>query len=126
MAKLEVTKQDEYNVLTFTMENGDKRQLKLSDEPFEALKAYFKKPSRKEKQPAKAPTLEEVKAYFKENGYTLDSAEKFFKYYENGNPPWTDGKGNPVRAWKQKCQSVWFKPENKIQEQTKQTSSFFR
>ena len=64
----------------------------------------------------KPPSLDDVKSYFVENGYTEESADTFFKYYENGEPPWYDGHGNPVRSWKQKAQAVWFKPENKLVE----------
>ena len=45
------------------------------------------------------PTLEEVKAYIKEKGYSVD-ANKFFQYYSVGH--WIDSKGKPVRNWKQK------------------------
>jgi hypothetical protein len=41
----------------------------------------------------------------------IELANKAFKYYETGN--WKDGKGNQVKNWKQKMQSVWFKEENK-------------
>lgn len=64
------------------------------------------------------PTLEEVKLYFKENGYKEETGEKAFKYYEIGD--WKDSKGNKVRNWKQKMQSVWFKEENKTQVATQQ------
>jgi hypothetical protein len=59
------------------------------------------------------PSLEDVKSYFKENGYSEESAETFHKYYSNGEPPWHDGQGKPVKSWKQKAVAVWFKPENK-------------
>jgi len=58
------------------------------------------------------PQQFEVIGYFIENGYTKELAEKAFKYYETGN--WSDGKGNKVKNWKQKMQSVWFKEENKV------------
>lgn len=58
------------------------------------------------------PTLSEVLAYFEENGYTKQSGEKAFKYYETGN--WKDSSGKQVKNWKQKMQSVWFKPENEL------------
>lgn len=45
------------------------------------------------------PTLDEVKAYVKERNSNVDP-NKFFEYYEAGG--WIDGKGNPVRNWKQK------------------------
>lgn len=57
------------------------------------------------------PNIEEVKAYFEENGYTLESAERAYKYYDQAN--WTDRGGNPVINWKQKMIGVWFKNENK-------------
>ena len=58
------------------------------------------------------PQQIEVIGYFIENGYNEELAIKAFKYYETGN--WKDGKGNQVKNWKQKMQSVWFKEENKI------------
>jgi hypothetical protein len=58
-------------------------------------------------------SVEEVIEYFTSNGYTVESAETFFKYYANGEPPWHDGQGKPVRSWKSKAVAVWFKPENK-------------
>ena len=45
------------------------------------------------------PTLEEVSAYAKERGVP-NLAQKFFDYFSAGN--WVDGKGDPVRNWKQK------------------------
>jgi len=64
------------------------------------------------------PQQIEVIDYFIENGYSKDLAEKAFKYYETGQ--WKDGKGNQVKNWKQKMQSVWFKEENKTDSQQKQ------
>jgi hypothetical protein len=58
--------------------------------------------------------INEVKDYFKEKGYTEISAIKFYEYYSVAD--WMDGKGNKVKNWKQKAQSVWFKDENKIVE----------
>jgi len=57
------------------------------------------------------PLLQDVILYFTENEYSKELASKAFKYYETGD--WKDGKGNQVRNWKQKMQSVWFKEENK-------------
>jgi hypothetical protein len=59
------------------------------------------------------PILENVKLYFIENGYSEQSAEKAFNYYNEGS--WKDSKGNAVKNWKQKMISVWFKDENKVQ-----------
>jgi hypothetical protein len=58
------------------------------------------------------PSLDLVIEYFIENGYSKESAERAFKYYETGE--WRDSKNNPVKNWKQKMLSVWFKDENKI------------
>lgn len=60
------------------------------------------------------PSLEEVKAFFKERGFTQESAVKAWNHYDLFN--WHDTSGKPVLNWKQKMNSVWFKPENKIVE----------
>lgn len=62
---------------------------------------------RKDKKVFVPPTLEEVKAYIQENGYSVD-AQYFFDYYAKGD--WIDGKGNPVRNWKQKL-ITWAKKD---------------
>lgn len=66
----------------------------------------------KEKRVIYIPSLDEVELYFKENGYTKDSAVKAFNYYSENN--WKDSRNNQVKNWKQKMQGVWFKEENKI------------
>ena len=66
-----------------------------------------------------APLILEVEIYFKEKGYTKEAALKFFDYYSVAD--WKDSKGTEVKNWKQKAQSVWFKPENKIKENIKST-----
>ncbi len=55
------------------------------------------------------PTLEEVQAYCKERGNTVD-AKAFFDYYEAGH--WRDSKNQPVKSWKQKV-ITWEKHETK-------------
>ena len=45
------------------------------------------------------PTLEEIQAYVKERNSSVDP-QRFFDYYTTGG--WKDGKGNPVKNWKQK------------------------
>ena len=69
------------------------------------------KKEKKERKHIEPPALADVISYFLENGYTEESAKKFFDYYTTGG--WKDSKGNSVRVWKQKAQAVWFKPENK-------------
>jgi uncharacterized protein YdaU (DUF1376 family) len=60
----------------------------------------------------KPPTLEEVKQFFKEKGYTADAAQKAYDYYATAQ--WQDSNGSPVRFWKQKIIAAWFKDEYKI------------
>ncbi len=69
------------------------------------------KKSKEKRKHFSAPTIEEVQNYFKENGYTKESAIKAWNYYDTGN--WKDSKGDQVKNWKQKMQGVWFKDENK-------------
>ena len=57
--------------------------------------------------------LNDVVEYFTTNGYTKESAIKFFNYYSVSD--WIDGKGNEVLNWKQKAQTIWFRPEHKQQ-----------
>lgn len=65
------------------------------------------------------PTLLEVKNYFKEKGFSEQSAIRAFDYYNDADPPWTDRNGDPVRSWKSKMTAVWFKSENKSIETVK-------
>jgi len=46
------------------------------------------------------PTLDEVKAWFIEQGSTAEAGAKAWQYYTDGN--WIDSKGTPVRNWRQK------------------------
>jgi len=56
-------------------------------------------------------TIENAIAYFNENGYTKEGAEKFFNYYDIAG--WKDSNGKEVKNWKQKAQAIWFKDEYK-------------
>ena len=62
------------------------------------------------------PEIKDVIQFFLTNGYTEESATKAFHYYSEGEPPWTDSRGQKVRGWKQKMRGVWFKSENKAGE----------
>jgi hypothetical protein len=62
------------------------------------------------------PSLEEVKGYFREQGYREEVAEKAFGIYNADN--WKDTKGNPIKSWKQKMHSVWFREEHKAASQS--------
>jgi hypothetical protein len=64
-----------------------------------------------------APTLEEIKSFFKEKGYSEESAIKAFNHYNYAD--WKDTSGKQVLNWKQKMNTVWFKPENKIQQSSR-------
>ena len=52
---------------------------------------------KKEIQP---PTIEEVKAWFIEQGSTAEQGAKAWQYYSDGN--WHDANGKPVKNWRQK------------------------
>lgn len=65
--------------------------------------------------------INEIIDYFISNNYTKESAEKFFNYYEVNQ--WRDSNGKEVKNWKQKAQSVWFKPENEIKKEVKRVVS---
>ncbi len=58
------------------------------------------------------PTLQEVKEYFSEKGYSQESAQKAFEYYAEAD--WKDSYGKKVISWKQKMIANWFNPENKL------------
>jgi uncharacterized protein YdaU (DUF1376 family) len=68
--------------------------------------------------------VNEVILYFKENGYKEDIATKAFNYYNEAN--WHDASGKKVLNWKQKMQSVWFKPENKAVEIKEETETEYK
>jgi hypothetical protein len=60
------------------------------------------------------PTLEEVKVFFRDNGYAEEIAIKAFKHYEEND--WKDSYDNKVLNWKSKMRNNWFKDQYKIQE----------
>lgn len=66
----------------------------------------------KQKKIFMPPKILDVIEYFKEKGYSEQAAKKAFDYYDVAD--WHDSKGNKVKNWRQKMQSVWFKEENKI------------
>lgn len=76
----------------------------------------FKKPKKETKKGFVPPTLDEVKEYFKEKGYSAAGAQKAFDYYSVGD--WVDGRGNKVKNWKQKMLANWFKDEYKQSQST--------
>ena len=66
------------------------------------------KPNIKPVKNTNTPTLEEIEQFCKERGNGVD-AKRVFDYYSSAN--WKDGRGNPVRNWKQKIIAVWEKPK---------------
>ena len=71
-----------------------------------------------ENMESKIPELSEVVEYFVQNGYSSEAGKKAFDYYQASiegtrRKMWRDSKGNPIKNWKQKMRSVWFKEENK-------------
>ena len=77
--------------------------------PDESDKSKSKSKSKSKNNIFTPPTLEEVQAYCKERGNTVD-AKAFFDYYEAGH--WKDSKNQPVKSWKQKV-ITWEKHETK-------------
>ena len=64
------------------------------------------------------PSISEFLEYFSTNSYTAEIGEKAFRHYELGN--WKDTAGKQVKNWKRKVNTVWFKPEHKIQKRAVQ------
>jgi hypothetical protein len=60
------------------------------------------------------PTFEEFTKYFSENGFSSELATRAFQGYNVAS--WTDSTGKQIKNWKQKCYHVWFRPENKLQQ----------
>jgi hypothetical protein len=96
-----------------TTNEPDKNNQRTTNEHKQERKQSIKRVKGK-KDPFTPPSFDEVKNYFDAKGY--NNSEKFFEYYNEGR--WNDAKGNPVRNWKQKAISTWFKPENIIQSET--------
>lgn len=57
------------------------------------------------------PELFEFENYFIENGFPVELAQRAFKGYTEAD--WHDTQGKKILNWKQKCQNVWFRDENK-------------
>jgi len=69
------------------------------------------------------PTIDEVKTYFKEKGYSPEGAQKAFDYYVAGE--WKDSGGKPVKNWKQKMLGVWMRPEYLLKPEQGTNNNFF-
>lgn len=60
------------------------------------------------------PTIDEVRAFCMEKGYSSVLADKAFNHYDLGG--WKDTNGNQVNNWKQKINTNWLKEEHKLTE----------
>lgn len=74
------------------------------------------------------PSVDEVIAYFKENGYPEELAIQMHKAYSAAKEgSFIDGAGKPIKNWKMKAQNVWFRnASNNQQKQTQQQSTGFQ
>jgi DNA-binding transcriptional MocR family regulator len=96
---------------TSTRRSGDEQATTIKEgEEIKEEKKRIASPKRKTGQAVVPPAVEEVVQYFTENGYSELAARKAWSYYAAGN--WHDSHGKPVKSWKQKMNSVWFRPEN--------------
>lgn len=90
----------------------DKDKVKVKDKVMD--KDTRVQPKLEPKKKLVPPTQDQVIEYFLENGYSKEGAIQAFKYYSEAEPPWTDSRGKPVRAWKQKMRGNQFREEYKI------------
>lgn len=65
------------------------------------------------------PTMDEVKAFWNEEGYNSVGAEQAFKYYSELE--WHDGRGTPIKSWKAKMRVNWFRDQYRLPVQTQKT-----
>ena len=76
----------------------------------EAINITNNKDNKKESNRFIPPTLQDIMDFCKERNNGVD-AQKVFDYYSSAN--WKDGRGNPVKNWKQKIIAVWEKNNEK-------------
>lgn len=61
---------------------------------------------RSARKPFVPPTVDEVQAYIEANPELANvDAGAFVRFFEDGDPPWTDSRGKPVKSWKQKLRT---------------------
>lgn len=63
------------------------------------------------------PSIDLVRQYFDQNGYTEYGADKAYRHYNEAD--WHDTTGKPVLSWKQKMSTNWFREEFKKPESKK-------
>lgn len=71
---------------------------------------------------ARYPTVEEVKAYCEEKGYTDINPQAFIDYYEQSG--WTMGNGKKVVSWKA-CVRTWHNNEEKRVQKEKENREYW-
>ena len=98
--------------------------VKLRENLGESMQSKRKKSIGKEdrKKVFIPPSFDDFKKYFKENGYSQELANRAYQGYQVAD--WHDSKDKKIKNWKQKCQHVWFKEENKIKTQTNKLELF--
>lgn len=96
-------------------------ELKLKRE-LEEKEKNKKEKKKKEKKIFSPPSIFEFENYFFENGFSKKLAQRAFESYDVAD--WIDSRGNPVLNWKQKCQNVWFKEENKEKNCAKKENNY--
>lgn len=83
------------------MEPQDRDRIEIGKDRDSSRKRSSANNSTTAAQKFKKPTLEELKAYIAENGYTF-SAEAFMDYYESNG--WKVGR-NPMKSWQATCRT---------------------
>lgn len=82
------------------------------DDSFDTINKQINNETSKQVNVFIPPTVEMVIQYFKENGFTEQSAKTAFNFYNVAD--WHDSNNKKIKRWKQKMVGVWFKDENKI------------
>lgn len=91
------------------LKENQRQTLKKSKADIEKEKAINKEDNIKDKKDNNRfvpPTVDEIERFCKDRGNGVD-ARRVFDYYSSAN--WKDGRGNPVKNWKQKIIAVWEK-----------------
>lgn len=70
-----------------------------------------KEKKKKEKKVFVPPSLEEMKSYFKQNGFKESVAERAYRGYSENN--WHDINNKPILNWKSKVNNSWFQDYNR-------------
>lgn len=116
--RLTVCKYDSYQTTLHDEQTLTKRS-PYADQTLADPNNKNKEGIRRNKKDIVPPTVDEIRSYFKENGYSDDIAIRAFNYYDSAH--WKDKSGKSVKNWKQKMIGVWFKEEHKIGFENKRT-----